>query len=597
MDPRLPERQPPTEGSFDTRPAQVEAWIGRLPLANLGETSRQLYHALLESNRLDIPAEQRFRMLELLRVPLQTAGDAMKKHFVGKQFPLAVKSRQIAELAQALLNQMALGYLIVVEDSGYKRGFLRDSKLTASASHRALTYLGLTLLRAYQVYAPYPLGVWRWIHGLYQNAEVQGFATTAIKDSLSKTNTHCQDVYKRILLLALACPYRLRQGEVEQVYTWLADWTQYASLETLTQNANPTGLFVANCDSDDPPSYIVLRDVQYNCKHCRLLNATRLADVMRDAVARQRRENGPRSVNEQALRRLMLAWGVMPKRRYSRSHKHSSIAVAMGLSATHYFISGEEALAGDDPNTMVFDNPAHFEANETRSRRPRRSDPWTQLGAHLSREEHNHSSGSQYIEFEHPTQKAKLTAANPSNSVGTGYRTYQWKMINISAGGYRLLWDSSETSQAQVGELLGLREHGDDDFHLSLGVVRWMKCGVGTGLELGVEMLSPGAVAVGTRILKGKTGSEYMRSLLLPAIKAINQPATLLTSALPYHVGDTVIVNSHGKEARVELTKLVENTGTFAQFQFHPLDSQSSTSAGSHALGDSPNFDALWEQI
>jgi hypothetical protein len=106
-------------------------------------------------------------------------------------------------------------------------------------------------------------------------------------------------------------------------------------------------------------------------------------------------------------------------------------------------------------------------------------------------------------------------------------------------------------------------------------------------------MLSPGAVAVGTKT--GKGGGEYMRSLLLPAVESIGQPATLLTPALPYHVGDVMIVNSHGKEARVELTKVVENTGTFAQYQFRPLDSQSVGRVTDDV--DTTDFGDLWQKL
>ena len=38
--------------------------------------------------------------------------------------------------------------------------------------------------------------------------------------------------------------------------------------------------------------------------------------------------------------------------------------------------------------------------------------------------------------------------------INPSHRTQNWKMLNISAGGYSLLWDNLETTRAQVGELL-----------------------------------------------------------------------------------------------------------------------------------------------
>ena len=598
MEQRTPARKKPTPNSFDTRPTAVDNWVAGLPLANVGESSRLLFGALLETNALDMPAEQRLRLLEAFGAPIRTLCDAMKAHFVGQSFPLSERARRIVQLSQALMTQMAAGHRIVVEDSGDKRGLLGDQKQAATATHRALSYLGEVLLRAYQVYAPYPAGIWRQVHQLYQQAEAKGLAGTVVKGpgDESRPGTSIEDNYKRILLLALACPYRLRQGEVEQIYAWLREWSRHASLDRLTETNNPNGLFVANFAADEPPTYLVLRDATYDRASCRLLNATRLADVVREVSHQWHAQTGKTpKINEQVLRRLMLAWGVMPKRRFSRSQRHSTAMVAIGLSAAHYYTSGEVALekAAESTGTEpLFGRPARFEASDTADRRGELPELW-ELDERPQRDSHWTAGNDRPLDF---APVADSAAAPARTAPGPAYQTRAWKMVNVSAGGYRLLWDSSEGSQAQVGELLGLQESAEaDSFHLSLGVVRWMKHSQELGLELGVEMLSPGAVAVGTRIDKAG-GGEYMRSLLLPAVAAIGQPATLLTPALPYHVGDVMVVNSHGNEARVELTKLVENTGTFAQYQFKPLDSRSASKATADDV-DPARFADLWNKL
>jgi hypothetical protein len=47
----------------------------------------------------------------------------------------------------------------------------------------------------------------------------------------------------------------------------------------------------------------------------------------------------------------------------------------------------------------------------------------------------------------------------------------------------------------------------------------------------------------------------------------------------------------------VELTKLVENTGSFAQFQFRPLDSQAKVAADVHTEEKTEDFSSLWSQL
>lgn len=594
------DRDARSRAPFDPRPAQVEDWVASLPLANLGESSRLLFNALKETNERELPAEQRFRMLELIGPPLQTVAASLSRHFVGKSVPLNDKSRQIFQLAQTLMNLMAAGYRRVVEDSGEKRALLRDNRQVVTAIHRALDYLGQGLLRTYQAYAPYPPGVWQRAHRLYQFAEAQGMAQMPVKDAVGTLTV--EDAYKRILLLALACPYRLRQGEVEQVYHWLGAWARHATLSTLLETAGPNSLFVTHLEGDDPPTYRVLRQTEHANDACRLLNASHLADAMRSVLApSDAQQRSAQPVNEQVLRRLMLAWGVLPKRRFTRTQKHSTAMVAMGLSTAHYFIGGETAFEASCAATgePLFNKPARFEAAETAGQREL-PDVWALSDIHTQQPEAKRdAAGNAYLDFvvpEPPRQPQIVPMERPAAAIA--FRAHEWKMINVSAGGYRLLWDKTDDSQAQVGELLGLRESSEPDgFHLSLGVVRWMKQSTELGVELGVEMLSPGAVAVGTKLHRLGGDSEYMRSLLLPAIKAVGQPATLLTPALPYHVGNIVMVNSHGKEARVELTKLVENTGTFAQFQFRPLDSQATSTETARDADKSDEFAALWTQI
>jgi len=184
--------------------------------------------------------------------------------------------------------------------------------------------------------------------------------------------------------------------------------------------------------------------------------------------------------------------------------------------------------------------------------------------------------------------------------INPNHRTQNWKMLNISAGGYSLLWDNLETTRAQVGELLGIREESDPDtFHWRLGVIRWLKCADKRGLELGVQMLSPGAVAIAGRTeQRGAKNDEFTRGLLLPEVATIQQKATLLLPSPPFRVGDTAIINCHGKNVRVKLTKLVENTGSFAQFQFTALgEIKLSGQKKPVAKPTSSDFDDVWELL
>ncbi|MDE2088765.1 MAG: hypothetical protein KGJ12_01950, partial [Gammaproteobacteria bacterium] len=187
-------------------------------------------------------------------------------------------------------------------------------------------------------------------------------------------------------------------------------------------------------------------------------------------------------------------------------------------------------------------------------------------------------------------------AKKPAGLAAAQYSFQVWKMVNVSAAGVCLLWDSEDASKARVGELVGVMEtDGPDASHWSVGVIRWMKYVRGHGLELGVQMLAPNAfpVALRTCLPKGQY-SEYLRAVMLPEIPAVEQPATLLMPAIASRADDTVLINVHGKETRARLTKVLENTGSFAQIQFSPLSPPDKKPGDS---GHRNDFDTLWSSI
>ncbi|HHJ17716.1 MAG TPA: hypothetical protein ENJ80_13570 [Gammaproteobacteria bacterium] len=598
----VPNRTAPKNGCFDSSPEHVKTWIDALPMANIGATTRLLFEALTDLNHQDIPARQRFKTLELLCKPVRYVTEHMKKHFVGQHLPLTDKSLKIAHLAGEINHALATGYKVLVMEqiAGIGR---HDRKLLINAIHRAIKQLSAVLLKAYQIYEPYPDSVWLEVHSLYRYAESNRLHKTRVSgDQARERNTSTiADAYKQTLLLALACPYRLRHNEAEEIYQALEEWARFSELRPVSEAQD--ALFSTNLDSDQPPSYLVLRDANENCRTCRVLATRKLAEHLRKLLGEKTDSKSVTShrVKPDTLRRLMLAWGVMPKRRYSRVRDHSQVVVAMGLSSIHYFVSGEVAFnnASMTPDchaglgAILHDGPhlqdaARFQAKTTHDQEGELPDVW-EMDFHL--------------EDETPPTDLETTIARAAAGmqIDTKHCTQSWKMVNVSAGGYCLLWDNPETTRAQVGELLGIRDESDPDtFHWRLGIIRWLKFTDKRGLDLGVQMLSPGAVGIAARPdKKGRVKNDaYTRGLLLPEIASIQQQATLLLPSPPFRIGDTAIANCHGRDVRVKLTRLVENTGSFAQFQFTSMGEVSQPPAKKPAKQPKPkDFDDVWELL
>jgi hypothetical protein len=145
-------------------------------------------------------------------------------------------------------------------------------------------------------------------------------------------------------------------------------------------------------------------------------------------------------------------------------------------------------------------------------------------------------------------------------------------MQNMSAGGFCLLWDNESASCAQVGELVAiLPEEKNANDNWQLGVIRWMKFTPEHGLELGIQLLSPGATAVWAYVCDtGLQPGTRLQGILLPEIRAINQPASLLLPSLPFRTGCVSKLENQDRTETVILTRQLENTGTFAQYNFSP---------------------------
>ncbi len=573
----LPEQGPRPANAFDIRPKKVEQWLTELPMANVGETARQIFGVLTETNRYTLPAQDRLRLLETLREPVHYLTETFKKHFVGVSFPLPAKNRQIAALTRELYTEMATGYKTALQDSLARTGLFRDNKTLALLVHRAITYLGRVLLTVYQVYAPVPVGLWRELHTLYSFSEEHKLSAVAIADNqhrqLPKSTVASE--YKRLLLLSLTSPYRLRQGEVDKVYTNLERWVGHCRLNPLDQHNNQSGHFVIVLNADYPPRYTSASQQTHHPEYCRSLNTDELARVLREQIMRNAEETlttltgidmQASTLSNDLMRRLMLTWGMSPKRSYSRVAKRDKVQVALGLRAAHHFILGSHGHLGEHDaeanSDKPFNQPAHYRSQTVKSINEAQPDVWDIIYP-------QEVTAFEPLRDSEPVQPLPFDPSAQTRQ----YETQTWKLINESAGGCCLVNPGREQANVLVGELIAIH-HVDAPVpdSWSIGIIRWMKTDDTEGLHLGIQLLTPTAEAGGIKPASHPKQNNYQRSLLLPALDGIGQPATLVLPPVPYREGNKLLFQVAGRESPITLTKMVENTGLFAQFQFNTLE-------------------------
>lgn len=598
----IPELSKPDQNTFDLRPRKVEEWLDSLPRGNVGETARQVFEALVDSNRYQHSHQNRIQFLESSRETVLYVTDSMKRHFVGINAPLPRKSQKIASATREIHHAMAIGYMIAIEDMLSHSILFSDNKQLATLIQRTISSLGRVLLSCYQTYMPYPTGIWSEVHKLYQAAEQRKILTMTIADDhynhAHKTNINAE--YIRLLLVALTSPYRLRHGEVGKVYDILTRWVQKCRLKPLEgSNAQHKAKFGVNLSSDDPPRSVALTTRMNNHEYCRVMNSEDLTNAIRKDIKQGFRagettitgiEMTRADLSRDLMRRLLIAWCITPKRSFPRNEKMEHVQVTLGLTATHQvIISGSrKQTENQEDEEDIFSHEAHFEANNVKSSMAgNQPDVWDMIYFPTDAE------GFGVLEEQFNKEQADNGKKKPQK-----HQSDTWLILNESARGYCIRSVDKPSSRAQVGELIGIhRKNADRTWKWGVGVIRWLRSDLEDGLLLGIEMLTPDAAAIGIRAVNNAK-HDYQRTLMLPELPAVNQPTTLITNSVPYRVGHKLVINILGKEILIQLSKQLQNSGLFAQFQFEIMEQQSDIQRRHQELDDqNPDFSEVWSSI
>lgn len=601
MSPYLLLRVPvPSKASLsfcDPSARELKRWIAGLPKANIGETARLLYQALTELNQLQTTAENRMQLLELIRPEVYFVCEHLQRHFLNKAIVLEERPRKVANLCQALQNHLAMGYKLIAVDIN-KRPSRELNPILALALQRAIRSLTGPLVRATQLYCPVPERLWLELHLLYQIAKSKQLHAVAVADPLSANLTSsCEHSYKVALLLGCARCNQLRQTSIAYVAEALDHWCKFTQLKDKTSAAS---LFTVAVDIDSPPLYSSLFNDQ-GLQHTLGLDTHDLIDMLKEYLLlepenrRASRLRVPTGMSIETLHHLSAAWGDLSERTFTRLTGQGTLTVSLGMSALHYYVSGEQPFS-QSLKAKVLAREAVFKTTSLSQ------DAWANaFDAEKSPEWDNGLNYQEIGYYKQPTSTLDADDdehARPSET----YPTYTLPILNHSPGGYCLIWPGEVPSQLQAGELAGVRDL--PELGWSIAVVRWIRQARSGGTQMGIELIAPSAQACGLQLVrKAEQNSEYLRALILPEMSAISRPATLLTPRLPFQEGSKVKLNVDGIEQRAFLLRRKASTGSFNQFEFRqaevtpPPERKSVTAGTTHKPSSEEDFDSLWKSL
>lgn len=523
----IPALQSVSGVAVETRPKQVKEWLDALPLANSFDAARKLADALVSSRAVRLGEEARLRFLDQYRQTIQVLLPSLQQEYAGKPLPLTEKAKQAANLARELLSELANGYKMVVVEIAQRKISFGAHKHAPVAVQRVAEALGEILDACYETYAPTPAGIWAELHQLYwyavrQNLHEEEFADADARSSVNAT-------YKRVLLTALADPYRLQHGQLRSLQPYLVRNAALAVLQPVAPTESSHGLFLVRLDDDRPPKALAHHVGVTDARTDILLNTIPFVRALhqqlqaveggKDPVAAGLPEAAD-PVYRELLKRLLTQWGLGPKRVFSRLRADTSTFICAGLSSLYHALAGAgEQLPAAEPGD------------------------------------------EEQVEI-------TVQVAAPADRTGqhTTYNCSSWHVVNESAGGVALSNDPQSVAKVRVGDLIGLRAAGGDAW--GVAAVRWIQADTPGKVDLGAQFLAPRAEAIAIRPTITAEETPFQPALLLPEVAALKQPERIVAQRGSFHPQRELELRLHGKSRAVRATKLVEQTDSFEVFLF-----------------------------
>lgn len=587
-----------------SKEAQVKVWLRSLPLTQAQQVSAQLYTAVHEISRLRTSSENRLAILELLRVPVHQTLGGLALKYLNQPLILPEAALKTATVAQAIQKHFLNSYLAVVREICVARDSKDLQAQQALCIHRALTALGLLLLRSYQLYLPVASQIWAEVHALHALACALELEHLPVEDKLPHNQglKTAHNVYLRILLLATARPNQLRQEEIESTYNLLELLAPIAQLDAY----NPAGkenLFVVLTDSSRPPFYKshwrpasnpgAQPPMEIRTSHLvgKLHEQQKVGNEGVDAAVSQRNQL---NLSAALTKHLAQAWSHLALRSFERQDVNAEIEVTVGLTNIHFYLADEQpfnlflnqssAVSGAPEKGAIYQKRGvQLKAVDTK----KADDPWGDTFDIVGTALDGRAMPTFNIEKQIKSQeKVNYQGQHP---------IYTVPLMDRSAGGYGLEWRNEIPVQVRAGELIGLREYGRNKW--SIGVVRWAHQIKGA-TQLGIQVIAPHAIPVGLAAVH-KTGgfAEYLRALQIPELRAVNQPPSLITNAISFHEHSKARLYtqrlagvSNDGDKSIQLTQRLFATGAFSQFGFRELVTVKPESKTSK-----DDFDSVWE--
>ncbi len=492
----------------ETRAHKINEFIQRLSFGDPITAATDLIDELQILNSQKVAFANRLNALELYRPSAIQIYQELIPHFSNASLPITKNEQAFADAAVQLWQEFAFGYKFALVDLQNKILNINNSKSTAQVVQRAIHALKEISLVHHLCYRTPPSNLWAELHQLYFCALQQSAEKLAVTEQLANNNVSSVNlVYTQVLLMTLADPQHLANSDILKTDVYLSNIAAQAELRPLGLVENPVGVFFVALDGDKPP------------------------------IPFAKNQNVPDDATDILLVTLNLARQI---HQHIKSLQEGVIpndgSLPMNAIESHY----------EDLLTRLIKN--FGKAQQRIFSRTKKSDG-VELGIGLIAAHHLINDGGN-------------TFANANNSPGA-IKPSRWQVLNVSAGGCALRKFNSSQASARVGDIVAMKNSKNKLWELA--VLRWANMNDLNQLDVGLELISPSAIAFTAKFDNNNLEGE---ALLLPELSGIKQVPSIITARGFCKVGDTLKFNTNNKLNKILVNKLIERTTRFERFQY-----------------------------
>jgi cyclic-di-GMP-binding protein len=557
--------------------AQMEEWLNSLCVFEPTLGAEKILQAICALDRDEIKTSLKIKLLHKIHQFFPILAQALQKSYLDSSLPLSDQETRNVELVVWIYMQLARSF--------------RQCKLkytTLGKEHQAgLLYLSLealtqALLHISLSYKMPMHGFWGLCYELYARAEQANLTQIEITWD-GRRDESIAKLFKQLLIFYLCDTQQFRSRDMLMLFEGLS---HYSTAARILENYQPKWQLVVcvfNLNKDLPPQKINSSDARDDLSE-RFITTVRVANAMCQGLQQASPgHNALRSINHEVMHRALNVLGLARKRKFTRVFEKNEFDGLVGLSDLIDYLSLRSDLKAILPKPIQPKPPS-----KSANKKPKPQFNLVPVGEEIAhqmrgslkqtfRQDLQHSKLFSYSESL-PSDMEPVFQLPPAHfEVKPAPVLCRFEMQDSSVKGYGML-TKLPTSQLKVGDVIAIIP--TQSGRIEVGLIRRINQMPEHYLRLGIEVIGFESELV--YVSNPRNVAQGILAILLPGVKSLKQPDSLIFNSSLFKQGDTVDIRSkHGSQqyrmqrvvqmtlaaTHIELSKIADPTAE----QFIPL--------------------------